>query len=138
MRISLGYPSLQAEMQLIKSVHKSRCDFQEIATVMDPRALENYQDKLNDITISDSIIEYILRLVNYTRSSQQFSDSLSPRASIALAAASKAYAFISGRDFVLPDDVQAVFAPVCAHRLGVDHHNCDELMTQILQQVAVH
>ena len=138
MRISLGYPSLQAETQLIKSANKNRRTQQELSTVIDAERLARYQDELITITISDSIIEYILRLVRLTRNTQQFSDPLSPRASIALAAASKAYAFISGRDFVLPDDVQAVFTAVCAHRLGVDSRNDEQVMEQVLQQVSVH
>ncbi|RZG16132.1 AAA family ATPase [Pseudoalteromonas sp. CO342X] len=137
MRISLGYPSEMAEAQLIKLAGKAR-KLTQAPQVIDGKTLLAYQQVVPNIVLSDAIIDYILRLVNYTRSSGQFSDPLSPRASIALAAASRAYAFISGRDFVIPDDVQAVFTSVCAHRLGVTTTNEAEVKTQVFQNVPVH
>ncbi|PCK32335.1 AAA family ATPase [Pseudoalteromonas piscicida] len=137
MRISLGYPSTVAEAQLIKFAGNVRKQIQ-VAQVIDSEALLRYQSAVPNIVLSDAIIDYILRLVTHTRQSGQFSDPLSPRASIALAAASRAYAFISGREFVIPDDVQAVFTSVCAHRLGIPTTNEEEVETQIFEHVPVH
>ena len=66
---------------------------------------------------SDALVDYVLRLVEATRSQPQFAWGLSPRASLALLAASRAWAFLAGREYVIPEDVQAVFAAVAAHRL---------------------
>ncbi|GEK08963.1 AAA family ATPase [Pseudoalteromonas peptidolytica] len=137
MRISLGYPSEAAEAQLIHQAGIPRASV-KTQQVIDSDALLKFQQKIPLITLSDAVVSYILRLITYTRSSGMFSDPLSPRASIALASASRAYAFINGRDFVIPDDVQAVFTSVCAHRLGVTSTNEAQLKLQIFDNVPVH
>ncbi|RXE95808.1 MoxR family ATPase [Pseudoalteromonas sp. PS5] len=137
MRISLGYPSEAAEVQLIHQAGIPRASV-KTQQVIDSDALLKFQQKIPLITLSDAVVSYILRLITYTRNSGMFSDPLSPRASIALASASRAYAFINGRDFVIPDDVQAVFTSVCAHRLGVTSTNEAQLKLQIFDNVLVH
>ncbi|MDW7550543.1 MoxR family ATPase [Pseudoalteromonas sp. McH1-7] len=137
MRISLGYPSEAAEVQLIHQAGIPRASV-KTQQVIDSDALLKFQQKIPLITLSDAVVSYILRLITYTRNSGMFSDPLSPRASIALASASRAYAFINGRDFVIPDDVQAVFTSVCAHRLGVTSTNEAQLKLQIFDNVPVH
>ncbi|RRS06798.1 MoxR family ATPase [Pseudoalteromonas sp. J010] len=137
MRISLGYPSEAAEAQLIHQAGIPRASV-KTQQVIDSDALLKFQQKIPLITLSDAVVSYILRLITYTRNSGMFSDPLSPRASIALASASRAYAFINGRDFVIPDDVQAVFTSVCAHRLGVTSTNETQLKLQIFDNVPVH
>ncbi|MCY1486489.1 AAA lid domain protein [compost metagenome] len=66
---------------------------------------------------SDALVDYVLRLVEATRSQPQFAWGLSPRASLALLAAARAWAFLAGRDYVIPEDVQAVLPSVTGHRL---------------------
>ena len=87
--------------------------------------------------ISSPVINYIIELVTHTRQSAAFAGSLSPRASMALAKAAKSWAFIAGREFVTPDDVQAVFASVCQHRLGLHNESGEAQVNEILKTVAV-
>jgi len=78
------------------------------------------QTEITQVTLSNAVVDYILELVAFTRQDKHFVNPLSPRASIALSRAAKAWAYIEGRNFVLPEDVQAVFASVTDHRLGLN------------------
>lgn len=135
MRISLGFPPKEAEKQLILNI-KPR-DYSQLPQRIDAKQLQQIQTLINQIVISSPVIDYIIELVTHTRQSAAFAGSLSPRASIALAKAAKSWAFIAGREFVTPDDVQAVFASVCQHRLGLHNESGEAQVNEILKTVAV-
>ncbi|TMO08449.1 AAA family ATPase [Pseudoalteromonas sp. S327] len=135
MRISLGFPPKEAEKQLILNI-KPR-DYSQLPQRIDAYQLQQIQTLINQIVISSPVIDYIIELVTHTRQSAAFAGSLSPRASMALAKAAKSWAFIEGREFVTPDDVQAVFASVCQHRLGLHNESGEAQVNEILKTVAV-
>lgn len=115
MRLSLGYPNPEAERRLlqrgglpIKSV---------VNQCITPAQLLNMRGLINETTLSDSLLGYIQRLIGFTREASEFAVGLSPRGALALVGAAKTWAQMSGRNYVVPDDVQAVLAPVVAHRL---------------------
>ncbi len=135
MRISLGFPPKEAEKQLILNI-KPR-DYSQLPQRIDAKQLQQIQTLINQIVISSPVIDYIIELVTHTRQSAAFAGSLSPRASMALAKAAKSWAFIEGREFVTPDDVQAVFASVCQHRLGLHNESGEAQVNEILKTVAV-
>lgn len=135
MRISLGFPPKEAEKQLILNI-KPR-NYSQLPQRIDAKKLQQIQTLINQIVISSPVIDYIIELVAHTRQSAAFAGSLSPRASMALAKAAKSWAFIEGREFVTPDDVQAVFASVCQHRLGLHNESGEAQVNEILKTVAV-
>lgn len=135
MRISLGFPPKEAEKHLILNI-KPR-DYSQLPQRIDAKQLQQIQTIINQIVISSPVLDYIIELVTHTRQSAAFAGSLSPRASMALAKAAKSWAFIEGRDFVTPDDVQAVFASVCQHRLGLHNESGEAQVNEILKTVAV-
>ena len=135
MRISLGFPPKEAEKQLILNI-KPR-DYSQLPQRIDAKQLQQIQTLINQIVISSPVIDYIIELVTHTRQSAAFAGSLSPRASMALAKAAKSWAFIEGREFVTPDDVQVVFASVCQHRLGLHNESGEAQVNEILKTVAV-
>ncbi|WP_338365574.1 MoxR family ATPase [uncultured Pseudoalteromonas sp.] len=135
MRISLGFPPKEAEKQLILNI-KPR-DYSQLPQRIDAKQLQQIQALINQVVISAPVVDYIIELVTYTRQNAAFSASLSPRASMALAKAAKSWAFIEGRDFVTPDDVKAVFASVCQHRLGLHNESGEAQVNEILKLVAV-
>jgi MoxR-like ATPase len=73
--------------------------------------------QVRDCFLSDSVLDYLQRLIAYTRESSEFRFGLSPRGGIALAQAARAVAVLAGRDHVIPEDIQRVWVPVAAHRL---------------------
>ncbi|WP_457933731.1 MoxR family ATPase [Pseudoalteromonas sp. SCSIO 43210] len=135
MRISLGFPPKEAEKRLILNMQKR--DYSQLPKRINQQELAAIQSQINQITLSSPVIDYIIELVNYTRTSNAFAASLSPRASMALAKAARSWAFIDGRDFVMPEDVQAVFASVCQHRLGLHNESGEAQVNDILKNVLV-
>ena len=135
MRISLGFPPKEAEKRLILNMQKR--DYSQLPKRINQQELAAIQTQISQITLSSPVIDYIIELVNYTRSSNAFASSLSPRASMALAKAARSWAFIDGRDFVMPEDVQAVFASVCQHRLGLHNESGEAQVNDILKNVLV-
>ncbi|MBB1324102.1 MoxR family ATPase [Pseudoalteromonas sp. SR45-1] len=135
MRISLGFPPKEAEKRLILKMQKR--DYSQLPKRINQQELAAIQSQISQITLSSPVIDYIIELVNYTRTSNAFASSLSPRASMALAKAARSWAFIDGRDFVMPEDVQAVFASVCQHRLGLHNESGEAQVNDILKNVLV-
>jgi MoxR-like ATPase len=126
MRLSLGYPARAAERALL--LGESRRDIlPRVGTLLDRESLMALQAEVPNIHASDSVIDYVLRLIEATRTQPQFALGLSPRASLALLAASRAWAMLDGRDYVIPEDIQTVLPAVASHRLrerneqGVGH-----------------
>ena len=135
MRISLGFPPKEAEKRLLLNMQKR--DYTQLPQRITEQQLAQIQAQISNITLSNPVIDYIIELVNYTRESNNFAASLSPRASMALAKAAKSWAYIDGRDYVMPEDVQAVFASVCQHRLGLHNESGEAQVMQILKAVMV-
>ena len=135
MCISLGFPPKEAEKRLLLNMQKR--DYTQLPQRITEQQLAQIQTQISNIKLSNPVIDYIIELVNYTRESNNFAASLSPRASMALAKAAKSWAYIDGRDFVMPEDVQAVFASVCQHRLGLHNESGEAQVMQILKAVMV-
>jgi MoxR-like ATPase len=132
MRVTIGFPEADAE----KAMLQQNTTIAAQSPVIDLDELVDIQQQARDVTASDAVIDYILRLVGETRNNNQYVQALSPRASRALLAASKAWAFIMGRRYVLPEDVQAVLPAVCEHRLrGGNHSQSQSLSEQLLHSV---
>ena len=137
MRISLGFPNEEAEKLLLKGIDR-RALIHQIQAALSRDTLLKVQELANKVTCSDKIIDYVYRLANYSRTHSEFSHGLSPRACLSLLQATKSWALIEGRDYVLPDDVQAVFPSVAEHRLGNGHALADNpLSEKILKSVDI-
>ena len=116
MRLSLGYPAPAAEKALLLGEAR-RCLLPRLQPLLEHRELVLIQAEIPKVRVSDALVDYLLRLVEATRSQPQFAWGLSPGASLALLAAAKAWAFLAGRDYVIPEDIQAVLPSVVGHRL---------------------
>ncbi|GAB6068656.1 AAA family ATPase [Methylothermus subterraneus] len=117
MRIRLGYPDPRAERELLQSGGRSQ-KARALAPCLEAKELLTMQAQVEQVYVSSPILDYVLELLGQSRALADFPLGLSPRAGLALLRAARAWAFLEGRDFVLPDDVQAVFEPVAGHRLG--------------------
>ncbi|NLZ92719.1 MAG: MoxR family ATPase [Firmicutes bacterium] len=116
MTIKLGYPNLAKEADIV-SKHAFTDVVGSLTTVLNSRQLLQLQELIPSIYLSDALVQYILEIVAYTRNHEAVELALSPRASIGMARASKALAFLQGRTYVLPDDIKLLVNPVFAHRL---------------------
>lgn len=114
-RLSMGYPSHEAAVQILKGQELVPMDsVQRIVTIQELTAL---QDKVNSLKVHDSIFDYIVTLVEATRESEFFSMGASPRGANALLRMSRAMAVLCGREYVVPEDVGTVFTDVLGHRV---------------------
>ena len=138
MRISLGYPSPDAERQLL--LERERRDLlDEMEPSLTPAQLLELQQRVGEVRAAPALIDYILALVQRTRELPGLRQGLSPRAGLGLRRAAQAWAFIEGRNGVIPEDVQAVFAAVVNHRLvmAAERDGAATSAAEILAQVAI-
>ncbi|MBI2380076.1 MAG: MoxR family ATPase [Gammaproteobacteria bacterium] len=139
MRIELGYPDPRMERELLKGRNRREVAA-ELPACLDKASLQALQDRVPELTVSELLLDYILALVAHTRSAPQVAHGLSPRAGLALLRAAQGYALVHGRDYVLPEDVQAVFPAVAGHRLrpqGAEGHGDQALAQRLMQAVPV-
>ena len=136
LRISMGYVSDEQERALLKN--SARINSSAVSACFDAGRLLEIRSRIQGLHCSDPLIDYVQRLVAESRRFPGIRVGLSPRAGISLLAASKAHAFIAGRDFVNANDVQAVFIEASAHRIHVDIEGQNrELAAALLKSVAV-
>ena len=119
MRITLGYPDWEAEKRMLQAEQSKA-----LSAITNAESLMQWQSEIERVHVADPVIDFVLRLVTFSRESGEFANPLSPRASKAIVKAAKSWAWMNGRDHVLPEDVQHIFAAVAEHRLrqsGEDH-----------------
>ena len=117
MRISLGYPDRVAERELLAG-HDRRDIVERLPSLLSQAELQQLQQQVLAVHAAPPLLDYVQDLIAATRSGQWFLQGLSPRAGIAVVRAAPAQALLSGRDYVAPDDVQAMLPQTIAHRLS--------------------
>ncbi len=143
MCLSLGYPSINAERELLLGKDRRQM-LSQITPMLDTQSLQQAQAQAKDVYMADVVIDYLQRLVAKTRESRDY-HGLSTRGVLALKQAAQAFAYLGGYHEVTPEDIQAVFAAVVDHRLGqafipFNHLGGEQpqsIATQLLRQVPV-
>lgn len=142
MRLSLGYPDIRYEVDILKN-YKSIKKLELVETVASQEDILEMQENVESITTHDDIITYIVNISNATRKYKDLQLGASPRASIDLLKAAKAKAFLSGRNYVIPDDVKEMVIPVFSHRLilspeaKIERKSIDSILKEILNSIFV-
>jgi len=116
MCITLGYPDRASERTLLAGQDRREA-LRELPALMTPQQMLDAQRAVRDVHASDALLDYLQNLIAATRSGQWFTEGLSPRAGIGVLRAAKARALLDQRDYVAPDDVQAILPQTVAHRL---------------------
>tara|TARA_B100001146_G_C16145549_1_gene418768 strand:+ start:151 stop:1083 length:933 start_codon:yes stop_codon:yes gene_type:complete len=116
LRVELGYPDLASERILLESGNRrnliASCD-----AVLDGEKVKALQHEVSLLRVSEELLDYLQRLAEFTRQSEALRYGLSPRGVMAVLSAAKAWAYIAGRDYVIPEDIQAIFSSATDHRL---------------------
>lgn len=134
MRIAIGYPAPEAELAMLKG-QDSVSRAQILPQCLTQLPLQELQTISQEVSASDSLLQYILALVNASRDAAQ-GVGLSPRASKAILHAAKAWAMINGRKYLVPEDVQSIFPHVAEHRIKpFPHQQGEALSAKILNKV---
>ena len=141
-RLSMGYPTMDEEMRLIKERQDiNPLDF--IEEIISKQDLLRMQDLVKQVYVDDKVLKYLSKIVDGTRNHPMISLGVSPRGTLAYMDMSKGRAFVQGRNFVLPEDVQAVSKAVLAHRLllsgkaRMSHVTEEDVVEEIVKKVAV-
>ncbi|XCP84173.1 MoxR family ATPase [Roseburia hominis] len=138
--IHMGYPTVQEEIEILKR-RQAGSVVEQVENVADDQLILQMQEEAAGVFVHEVVFEYIARLAKATREQELLSSGLSPRGTVALAAMSRARAYLAGRDFVIPEDVKEVFLCTVRHRvtLGIKakvaHVNVEDVLNQVLGEV---
>ncbi|MFR2508499.1 AAA family ATPase [Odoribacter laneus] len=143
-KISVGYPTFEEEMQVLR-LHDSGeiMDWEKLSPVLGIEELKELRKQIMQVRVDEKIKAYIVRLVEMTRESGWLYLGASPRASLALMKGAKAYAALQGRDFVVPEDIIRLAQPVFRHRIQLSAErelegiSVDQVITQLAAKVEV-
>lgn len=144
-KINVGYPSLEHEIAIIRNQHETKTEdkTEAVHKVITAAQLKSYQQLVKEIIVEAQLIEYIAKIIVNTRENQFLYLGASPRASLALLTASKAFAALRGRDFVTPEDIKEASYAVLRHRVIVSPERemegltADEIIRQILEGIEI-
>lgn len=140
-RLNLGYPSMEEEMLIISRIDE--LELPEVKAVITPQEISLLTDEVKRVKLADPVKEYIVNLVNTIRGYKEVRAGPGPRASIWLYKASRALAYIEGRDYVIPDDIKKLAEPVMSHRIKLkleyeaEGVGTEELIRRALKEVEV-
>ena len=138
--IRMGYPTVEEEVEILKRRQMGN-PVNEVQNVTGAEQILWMQEEASQVFIHDSVFEYIANLAKATREHELLTAGLSPRGTVALAAMGRARAWLKGRNYVLPGDIQTVFGSVALHRIRlntkakVGHARLEEILEQVLMQV---
>jgi MoxR-like ATPase len=141
-RVSMGYPSAQAELEMLDT-HGSHSPLEELDPVTDAREISKLIDIVRGVYVAEAVKQYAIALVTATRHSPDLRLGASPRSTLHLIRAARAAAALDDREYVLPDDLQALAVPVLAHRLlpaaeaQIARRTAEQVVTDIVRSVPV-
>ena len=141
-KISVGYPDAESERSVL-SMHQMDDPFETLQAVATPEDIINIQNEVKKVFVHENLEKYIVSIVSATRNHPSVRLGASPRASLALYRTAQATAYINGRDFVIPDDIQKMVIPVMAHRIILSQETkfsnttADDVLNEIKKSVPV-
>jgi MoxR-like ATPase len=137
--ISLGFPEPEIERELLTAEDRIQV-LQNTRAVISPDDVLQLNKDCQKVHVSQALLDYVQALLAGTRNSRWFETGLSPRAGIAMLHCSRAFAYLEGRDFAIPEDVKAIFPSLARHRMTVPHGmetSVNEQISDLLNQVAI-
>ena len=117
MRLTIGYPGPEAERRILLESAEVGDLLDRIDPVLAPDDVLDLQERVEEVRVDDSLVDYLMEIVRKTRSDSRLQVGVSPRGAVALFRAARAHALVDGRDFLAPDDVHRLAVPCLAHRL---------------------
>ncbi len=138
MRIRIGYPDRGAEREILRNTDGAHAE--SVRPVLSGDELVHLQEQVSHVAVDDSLLDYMLAIVEKTRNHESLALGVSPRGAQALYRATQAMALIEGREYVIPDDIKRLAVPVFAHRIAINaraslSQRSTELSERILQEI---
>ena len=138
-RLQMGYPDFKSQVEILRDRQKVN-PLDHISKVISGEDIIAMQQEVRDIHVEDSILEYVTALATATREHELIRLGVSPRGALAIVRMAKAHAYLEGRTYVIPEDVQQIFTDVCAHRIilnpkaRVSELSADDILRQVMKQ----
>lgn len=142
MQVAIGYPDYATEREIVRA-RLSEEPFERLQPVTTVAEIVAVQDEVRRLYVDESVIDYAVKIVEATRQHNEVQLGASPRATLAVVAASRAFAYVTGRNYVLPDDVKRLAGPVLGHRLvlepraAISGRTSSQILREILDSVPV-
>lgn len=140
LRLKMGYPDFASQVNILKD-RQTTNPLDDINSVVSISEVISMKREVAEIHIADSLYEYVTNLAQTTRDNPMIQLGISPRGALAVCRMAKAYAYVNGREFVVPEDIAAIFSDVCAHRLLLSpkarlaNQSAEDILTEILKEV---
>ncbi|WP_453996538.1 AAA family ATPase [Bacillus nitroreducens] len=142
-KLQIEFPSFDEERNVVKQVIEQVLSTQDSSTVIDLSTFLFIRREIERVTVSDSVLNYIMQIVRKTRESETIRYGASTRAAISIAKAAQSWSYLAGRDYVTPDDVKMVSKPALRHRIQLSPHaelegiTIDEIIEELVGSVPV-
>src|SRR5699024_1001843 len=143
LKLNVDFPTLKAETDVLKQEIKSNHMESVTDAVLDMDTFASIQKEIQAVTIKDDVIAYIMKIVRKTRETESIRFGASTRAAIAIARAARAWAYLTNRDYVTPDDIKGIVKPALRHRIQLAPHTelegvgVDEIIEEIVGAITV-
>lgn len=142
-KLKIDFPSFDEEKNVLKQVMENKMQLHDVEQALDLETFLTIRKEIENITLSDSVLDYIMQIVRKTRDTEMITVGASTRAGIAIGKAAQSWAYLSGRDYVTPDDVKMVTRPSLRHRIQLSPHvelegtTVDQIMEELVGSIPV-
>lgn len=139
-RMEMGYPDFESQVNILRD-RQEQNPLDRVRQVVSREEILAMQEEIQGIYVEDRILEYVTALAVETRQQEMIRLGVSPRGALAVTRMARAHAYLAGRDYVIPEDVQSVFLDVCAHRIilnpkaRIAQYSAADVLEQVLKQV---
>ena len=142
-KLFIDFPSFEEETNVLKQVITNRVAHETVEALMDIETFRSIRNEIEQVTLSDDVLHYVMQIVRKTRESESIRFGASTRAAISIGRAARAWAYLSDRDYVTPDDIKIVAKPALRHRIQLSAHmelegvTIDQIIEELVGAVTV-
>lgn len=142
-KLRIEFPSFEEEKNILKQVIENRFDEQPVSVMLDMDKFLSIRRDIEKVTVSENVLDYMMKIVRNTREAESIRFGASTRAGISIGKAAQAWAYLSGRDYVTPDDIKMVAKPALRHRIQLSPHvelegaTVDQIIEELVGSVPV-
>ncbi len=142
-KLNIDFPSFEEEKQVLKQVIENQMEVRSIHEVLDLPAFIAIRKQISTVTVSENVLDYMMKIVRKTRETEAIRFGASTRAGISIGKAAQAWAYLSGRDYVTPDDIKIVAKPALRHRIQLSPHvelegaTVDQIIEELVGSIPV-
>ncbi|MBS4189526.1 MoxR family ATPase [Bacillus sp. FJAT-49705] len=142
-KLQIDFPSFDEEKNVLKQVLENSFDSNQVSSILDLNTFLAIRNEIKSVTIGEGVLDYIMQIVRKTRDSDSIRFGASTRAAISIGKAAQAWAYLSGRDYVTPDDVKVTAKPALRHRIQLSPHielegaTVDQIIEELVGSVPV-